>query len=357
MRNTKSQNEYIFDHIIYGLLIMIIYRNIFFRKLPDISVAQSKCVLWGVYIGLLSLGAALSMKNYRNSVTLASNILFPLEIYTLIAYWSTSRNSWGWILGIALLLSAGWFAMVIFTGLKRNRKRKRICRYLIHGFAGARSVGVVVIALMLAPVALNTVMGNAVVQSNVAPVPGNTEEKVTIADNIDVVGNLREEVWQGLDTTTEKLFTLQVIANIESSFLGLPHSLTVGAEPMDEKTCAYYSDEKKEIRINIDYLENASPADLLETLCHEAHHAYAQNIVEAYDSTDDQYKSLLIFQYAPEYKENFANYIDGEDDYLAYYLQAVELHARQYAAEAVEEYYSRIEQYFGTAEKGVFNEQ
>lgn len=354
MKNTKSQGEYIFDHVIYGLLVMIIYRNVLFRSLPELSFSESKFVLWGMYVGLLSLCAALSMKNYRNNISLVSNIILPLELYTLIAYWNTAKSAWIWILTVGLLLSMGWFVLVVVTGFKENRKR--IYRYLIHGFVGARSIAVCSIVLMLAPVALNTVMGNAVVQSNVAPVSGNTEEKVKIDDNIDVVGNLRETVWHGL-STKQKLDTLQVIANIQSCYLGLPYSLTVGTEPMEEETCAYYSDDTKEIRISIDYLETAAPRDICETVCHESHHAYAHRIIEAYDSVDEEYRGLLIFQYAPEYKENFANYIDGEDDYLAYYLQAVELHARQYAAEAVEDYYSRIEQYFGTAEKGVFNEQ
>ena len=353
MKNTKSQGEHIFDHVIYGLLVMIIYRNVLFRSLPELSFAESKIVLWGMYVGLLSLCAALSMKNYRNNISLVSNILLPLELYTLIAYWNTAKSAWIWFLTVGLLLSMGWFVLVV-TGFKENRKR--IYRYLIHGFVGARSVAVVVIALMLAPVALNAAMGNAVVQSNVAPVSGNAEGKATIADNIDVVGNLRETVWDGL-TTNEKIATLQVIANIESSYLGLPHSLTVGAEPMEEGTCACYSDETNSIRINIDHLESTSPIDALDSLCHEAYHAYQRRITEAYDSVDEEYKGLLIFQYAPEYKENFANYIDGEDDYLAYYFQAVEYNARAYASEAVEEYYDRIEQHFGTPEKGDTNAQ
>lgn len=241
MKNTKSQGEHIFDHVVYGLLIMIIYRNVFFRGL-GLSFTESRFVLWGMYVGLLSLGAALSMKNYRNNISLVSNILLPLELYTLIAYWHTAKSAWIWILVIALLLSTGWFVLVAVTGFKE--KRKRIYRYLIHGLVGAKSVAVCSIVFMLAPVALNAAMGNAVVQSNVASAPGNTEEKATIADNIHVVGNLREEIWSELGTR-EKLNTLQVIANIESSYLGLPHSLTVGAEPMDEGTCAFYSDETK----------------------------------------------------------------------------------------------------------------
>lgn len=345
MQNTKSQGEYIFDHVIYGLLVMIIYRNVLFRSLPELSFSESKFVLWGMYVGLLSLGAALSMKNYRNNISLVSNILLPLELYTLIAYWNTAKSAWIWILTVGLLISMGWFVLVVVTGFKENRKR--IHRYLIHGFVGARSVAVCSIVLMLAPVALNTVMGNAVVQSNVAPVPGNTENKVTIANNINIVGNLREEVWSELETS-EKLATLQIIANIESSYLGLPHSLTVGTEPMEEGTCAYYSDETKEIRINIDYLETSNPRNMCETVCHESHHAYAHRIVEVYASVDDRYKGLLVFKDAPKYQINLSNYNDGDDDYLAYYFQAVEYNARAYASEAVEEYYDRIEQHFGS---------
>ena len=56
-------------------------------------------------------------------------------------------------------------------------------------------------------------------------------------------------------------------------------------------------------------------------------------------------KGLQIYKSAVKYREEFGNYLDGDYDFCAYYYQNCEIDARDYAEDAVDDYYQRIEAY------------
>lgn len=161
---------------------------------------------------------------------------------------------------------------------------------------------------------------------------------------MDTVLNLQEEKWETL-STDEKLSTIQTIANIEANFFGLPHELTVKLKTLGENTIAHYNDLNHSITLNIDYFDSYSASETLESLCHEAFHAYQHRLCDAYDSVDDASRNLLVFQYIQQYKNEFDNYIRGKDDFGSYYALTCESSAREYAEDGVEKYYNYIEKY------------
>ena len=61
----------------------------------------------------------------------------------------------------------------------------------------------------------------------------------------------------------------------------------------------------------------------------------------------------MVFSYVSDYLANFENYTDGEDDFFDYYFLTCEQTARHYAASAVEDYYLKLEHYYGTEEWSV----
>lgn len=148
----------------------------------------------------------------------------------------------------------------------------------------------------------------------------------------------------------ERVDTLQIVANIECSYLGLPHELSVGAEPMEETTIAFYRDSTHQIRVNIECLESMTAHEMLDAVCHEAYHAYQHRLCDAWKSVGNEYKNLMAFSKVPDYLDNFEHYADGEDDYFKYYFLMCEQTARQYAASAMEDYYWKIEYYLETDE-------
>ena len=146
-----------------------------------------------------------------------------------------------------------------------------------------------------------------------------------------------EEKWDTI-SMEEKVSAMQVIANIESRYLGLPHELTLIVSQLPSGTVACYNDRTHHIEIDVEHLEDASPLEILDSICHEAYHAYQYRLCDAYDCLDNEYKTLIDFYDATLYKEEFANYINGEDDMFEYYHQQCEIKAREYAQISTEEY-------------------
>lgn len=344
--NTMSIKGYIIDNAFWSLFAMVCYRNLFFRHADGLTFLQSKLLLWGLVIGCVGVGVLSTVNRRRNYTSIVANVLMPYEIYAVITYGNIICDSCLWMLIAIGLVAVGVFICVLVLGYLDPRHD--IVASIFHGVWLSRAVVSVSLVVAFLPVTMNAFLGNAIFASTEIPRNG-IESKVTIADNIDTVANLREEVWEGL-TLQERIDTLQVVTNIESSYLGLSHELNVGAEPMEESTIAFYTDRNHQIRINIDYLESFSAKEILDAICHEAYHAYQHRLCDAWDSIDEEYRELIAFENVSSYKDNFANYKDTDDDFLAYYLLECEQAARQYAEESVEDYYYKIDYYLSGGE-------
>lgn len=155
---------------------------------------------------------------------------------------------------------------------------------------------------------------------------------------------MQDKYWEAL-TVQERLDVLQTVANIEQRYLGLPIELNVGAANLNAGNLGYYSDETHEIVINMDGLLFDSSLEVLDTVCHESFHSYQYCMIEALNCLDERIGNLRIFQKAHVYAYEFENYINGETDLYNYYYQNCKSDARDYAEEAVHEYYNRINSY------------
>lgn len=68
-------------------------------------------------------------------------------------------------------------------------------------------------------------------------------------------------------------------------------------------------------------------------------------LVDTYNAADENSKGLRIYRPAAQYGQEFSNYIDGDYDFCSYYYQDCEIDARDYAEDAVYDYYDRIFEY------------
>lgn len=141
---------------------------------------------------------------------------------------------------------------------------------------------------------------------------------------------LDEDIWKEMDIG-EKLDALQTVADMNRDFLGISHELNVASSNTRESVSGHYSDKSHLITIGLDSLLTDSAQDLVNTVSHEAYHAYQYRLVDQYENADEDSRLLLIYQDAAIYKEEFDQYIDGDDDFIGYYLQSCEMDARDYA--------------------------
>lgn len=89
---------------------------------------------------------------------------------------------------------------------------------------------------------------------------------------------------------------LQAVANIECRYLGISHELNVVAKDMEQGTIlGSYSDRTHTISVSVKSLMYDNPYELVDTICHEAYHAYQHCIVDMYNTCDEQILILHAF--------------------------------------------------------------
>ena len=342
-KNTESLRTYIFYNILYSFCALIWYRLVF-RLIPGRTYIGSKTMLYVLVFFCVFTGIVLTHKRRRNSISTLVNIAIPFEMYTLITYFSEFRT----LSIILMIISCGLGITYIILLLKRKMpvrvKREIVIRKRVQkGLLGTRTIAAIIMLAMLIPVGTSLFLTDSILPNTETVLVGIEAEDCTIANNIETVRNNRQEIWKDL-SVSDKMRTLQVIANIEARYLGLPHELNVQIESLDDGTIAHYVDSTHSISLNINYF-NRDATEIVESLCHEAYHAYQHRLIEAYDSLDDDHKHLLAFAGVENFKYEFANYNHESDDFWSYYYQWCEVSARSYSADAITDYMDRIEEY------------
>ena len=345
--NTMSKGRYVFEHIFWGIISMIWFSNILFRSIEGLTFDQSRLFLWFSLILSVAIGIAITGKKRRNNLSLFVNIIMPYELYSLIAYRHTVPALARRLIAVSLLLSIIYLVLILKPKIRAKARRETVIRArLVRAFLGTRTLVACCLSITILVLGVSSFFGVLYFSPSTIPVKRSGVEQVTIAKNIGVLSQLREEKWSTL-STPEKLNTLQTVANIETYYFGLPHELNVIAGPLSENTLACYDDKTHVITINIDHLENNSAHDVLDSLCHEARHAYQYRLCDLYDSISEEQRELLVFYDVQMFKQEFASYVDGEEDATGYYYQWCESDARSYGREAVIDYYTKIDTYTG----------
>lgn len=342
-KNTEPLGSYIINNVFYAFCAVIWYKLIF-KLIPGKTYEGSKIVLYALVVLGISLGILLTYKKRRNSISTFVNVAMPFEIYTVITYFSEFR-----VLLIILMIISGGLGITYLVILLKRKMPVRVKQNIVirrrvrNGLLGARTIIATIMLVMMIPISTSLFLSDSIFPNTEKAIVGSENDDCTIANNIETVRNIRQDVWEDL-SVAEKMRTLQVIANIEARYLGLPHELNVRIESLDDGTIAHYVDSTHSLSLNINFF-NRDATEIVESLCHEAYHAYQHRLVEVYVGLDNEHKKLLAFYDVEDYKNEFADYKNGDEDFWSYYYQKCEVSARSYARNAIAEYLDRIEDY------------
>ncbi len=344
-RNTEGFGEYVGNHLFYGVLLFWGYRRLLFSRLEGFSPAASRNLLIGMAVAGCLLGILLHVRRGRNGASVFANITLPFGIYTMLAY----RAYFGVLFAAALIaagvLSGLFAACVLCRKISRGSRAARVWRNRLRlAFAGAWLLFAAALSGAALYVGAGRLFGSGILEPSVEAASGPGAEVYTIANQMDTLLCLQEDVWDGL-SATQRLDVLQTVANIERRYLGIPHALPVSAANLEDGTLGTYDSENQEILLNLENLSRDPALEMLEVVCHEAYHGYQHCLVYALENVPEESRQLRLFRDARAYQEEFGNYQDGSSGFLAYYAQDCELDARDYAEEAVADYSRRLEEY------------
>ena len=341
--NKLSELEYVIAMMQWSILEMILYRNIVFRTIHGLSLAWSRGILWGMLLFLVSLGTLLSWNRFRNRISVATTTSLPFIIYTLISFWKSVHVLFYVFISVGVALSIAYLVLLWSRG-NNGLSKAKLKRRIWKSFVSVRNIIVTSLAVIPIIIGISFMFSSGYAAAKTTPKYSGDENK--LANNIEIVSKLDNEIWPGL-STKEKLEVLQTVANVEARYLGLPHELNVQLGALQEDNLASYDDRSHIITISVDHIEFSSPEEILDSLCHECYHAHQRRACDAYDTMDDEYKELLEFYNLQVYEREFADYVSGEENEEKYYNQLVERHARAYGAMSVEDYYEQINKYLG----------
>lgn len=316
--------------LLMGLWMMYVYYNTIFKVVPQLSLQQSRRLLWGLFWGWTAVSMYISWVGRHNILQALLSTFVPVGIYTMIAYYPLYRLNILILLGILVALGTGYVILTLLLW-RRQASTGRMLRTMAPRLRSL--VGVVMACMVIVTFSVRA-YGGGVMQSHVTAVRDDSglEEQQAMLLKLD------ERVWIGL-RASEKLDVLQVVANLEASALGLAHELNVQADNMDDaRVLAHYREHMHQISINGDHLEEASSMEMLEAILHESYHAYEHQLVRLYETLDPDMQQLYTFQRVAVYRAEFASYVDGTEDMQRYSQQLVEQDSQKYARSAIKAY-------------------
>ena len=342
----KSLIEYGIELFGWGLLVVHLYRTLAFKTIRGLSLSQSNWVFWGIWVLCLLAGLLFTPKVKRSDLSVFATINTPIAIYLVFSYFHIYKTAL--IVGLSIIGTALSFyiILVIITNIGdiwHGKYKGRLVKFFVGFLHTSRMIVSLGLSMVFVVFYLNLFFGQPLMDSiTVATDPKVNNQK--ISGNIDTILLLQEDEWERL-SVQERLNVLQTVANIEATYLGLPHELNVVVDILEETTSGHYNDRTHTIAVNADYVAEESAHDLVETIAHEAYHAYEHRLVDLHNNVSSQERNLLIFDRISEYKDNFENYINGDEDLYGYITQAVETDSIKYALTAVIDYYTAIEDY------------
>jgi len=151
--------------------------------------------------------------------------------------------------------------------------------------------------------------------------------------NLSTLAKLDNDVWNGL-TEQEKANVMQVVADIETDYLGIGR-VTVQFAQLDKWHEGVYDRQNRVISLRLregyEYEYERDAMLTLYALLHECRHAFQSDCVDSLDWENEELVSGPYFHQARQWKYEFENYIDGSVDYEGYEKQAIEVDADEYA--------------------------
>lgn len=347
MANTLSKGAYIRDHIVWNLVLFVWGKIFFFRRISNYTYMESFLIWLFIALIVTGIGIFLTWEENRNFLNIVENIIMTWSGFVVLAYIDVYKKRMILVGLITAIVSVLMTILILCRRIIRQDKRRQIIRRRLFNTVTLWRRNITCASLfVMIPLAISVGLRGTYLNSNVEVVKVYGDEHRLDA-NIDVIADIAPERWVNLDIQ-QKLNVCQKIINCEARYLGLSHEITVGTAELPEKTVACYSETQHQIVVNIDYLNNLYSYDILETLIHECTHAYQHEQVDVYKTLDETSRNLLMFYDASIYMEEFANYEDGDHDYLHYYTQRIEKDARYAAATQSVEYVNRIEEYLSS---------
>ncbi len=213
--NSMCIENFIWEHIFWAIISMIWYKNILFRCIGTHTLAESRWILWGTVAASCIIGIAFEMKNNRNGLSVFCNLMLGFGLYTVLTYMQIRTTLIAVTLGTVAILSTIFVGLLMFRKIKNKRKAKKIIHWrIIKFFKFSKQLLAIGFAFIIFVSGAGAFFGSGIMSASENPATKENINEQTIANNIETVLLLQDELWERL-TIQQRLDVLQTVANIE----------------------------------------------------------------------------------------------------------------------------------------------
>lgn len=174
-----------------------------------------------------------------------------------------------------------------------------------------------------------------------------TESEFGLENNIEIISKIRkDESWNPL-SLEERTEVLQAISNCEANYYGFDFHVDIVLADLEREVHADYNTDKKEIRIDREFLADSNAESAMLVILHEMHHAWQYCLVKLYLDSDESQRKLKVFEHCKEYVSEMKDYKRAGDDFesfVQYKKQYLEIDCTKYSIETIDVYYAEIDE-------------
>lgn len=349
MNSKYEEVEYIDFLLVYFsecMIIQFVYNglsNYMYYIAPPLG--QNNALLLGMIICSVPLVFYNVFFKDRNPWTAFCAGIFVYGIYTIIQYGNVLGPRLRQVLLCAAILSLGYCITILIRRVKSKNRAKVFRNRVYRCIWGTTTIVTLAFVGLMVPYSVKGFMN-----SPKASMAEETEAKALLPEgklidlSMDELILFEDSRWKSL-SKEEKLALIKMVVNIERSHLRIYPEINVVEQDMGKNTLGRYTDGEHIISISSRLLESGSGYTVLDTVCHECHHAYRDCLLAVYEKLGENERMLPLFEDVRIYYAEENNYMEGTDDFDKYYKQLTESDARAYAADRVIHYMKLIEDY------------
>lgn len=350
--NKLSPKVYLILSVIVDVFAIIYYRATLFQCLFLSTYNKSRVIFWAVCIVSFVATYLLTCKRRRNYLSVFSNAVLPLGIYTFMVYGDNLIIST--FAGMLTVLLCGIYCFMVLVRPIRTDDAYRGGLILMSRVKscinGSKTIAAVCMTVMLVSLIGVRAFDFLSFVPEVKPSISVAQDKSEyLEENMPVISKIDDSIWKNL-SFDDRLDVLQTLANVDASQQGISHEINVCAKNLGPSTYGSYNYSTHTVAINIAVIEMDTATQSVETVCHEVRHAYQHDLTDAYLSLDKEHQQLLIFDDVRRYYENIEDYRDAEEDgFEEYESQIIEVDSRDYSEAKTPVYFFAAAKYLAAS--------
>lgn len=325
-KNEYNKLKYVLNAIFSAVVTTVVFRSSLFLCIDGFTYKNSKLFLWCCVAIILSIGTAFTIRCSRNDLSIFSSIGLALGFYSIITflkYYITLCI----VVGIIFFIILSVQLYNIITQKHKSKTKHKISKTNLAILSIFIIIGIYFITVLIL-VAGSKLLDIGLLSPSVEKYTKSTENSYSYSS--EELLQLKED-WDYL-SNSERINFLQHIANIEAEQLDLDHELNVILTVLDQNTYSTYCEATHTIEVNIKIIELESAEEMIDSIAHEAAHAWQNQLIKNCESGKETRAEYI--DKANTYKNEFSKYKRNiaVKDYDKYYNLECEIDARAYAS-------------------------